>query len=421
MTTFNQNNLKHIRELFQSGTGVELPSRRRVRRPARTAALLAAALILCLTATAFACGLFSSLAGDELGLSATYEGEGIISILVENRSDKDLRFQPVLKLMRWTTGEEIKPLSDAVSFRDTEIPARSSGTMTIDLSAAYDMGRLEEPLEEDDWYYLVLTNNDFVFGQDWMCAVTFAKPAEGGESPAPAEPVQADGEVLRRVEESLRPYFETISLDIEDRRAMNAEYVQAYAALLDGFAGNIVSSVSPVLPGNRIASDTVYLRVDDPAPGVVLDGSVPDEEQYRLVGQQWRSCDGNFKLLATEGENALVLSAMLPLQSYPDAARELPLLYLFTYEKAAIDGQGDYAFVYGQLLTFEDLAPYRVYEDEGYVCYEVSGLVCSDLEEYARSFAAQNPDVRFDGQVWARVENIYTYYREHLGELISYR
>ena len=100
MTTFNQNNLKHIRELFQSGTGVELPSRRRVRRPARTAALLAAALILCLTATAFACGLFSSLAGDELGLSATYEGEGIISILVENRSDKDLRFQPVLKLMR---------------------------------------------------------------------------------------------------------------------------------------------------------------------------------------------------------------------------------------------------------------------------------------------------------------------------------
>ena len=55
------------------------------------------------------------------------------------------------------------------------------------------------------------------------------------------------------------------------------------------------------------------------------------------------------------------------------------------------------------------------------MCYEVSGLVCSDLEEYARSFAAQNPDVRFDGQVWARVENIYTYYREHLGELISYR
>lgn len=420
MTAFHQDNLNHIREIFQDRTGVELPARRRAHRSARLAGLLAAAMILCLTATALACGLFSALSGDDLGLSATYEGDGVVSVLVENRSDKTLRFQPVLKLMRWTTSEEILPLSGEVSFRGAEIPARSSGTMVIDLSLAYDMQKLEEPLE-DDWYYLVLTNNGFVFGQDWMCSVAFAETAVETTPAGLDLPVRVDAAVLEQVEESLRGYFADISLDAADRQAMDADYIQAYTGLFEDFSGDIVPSVSPVLPGNRIASDTVYLRVDDPAPGVVLDGSVPDEEQYLLVGQQWRSCDVNFKLLATEGENALVLSAMLPLQKYPDATRELPLLYLFTYEKAAINGQGNYAFVYGQLLTFEDLAPYRVYEDEEYVCYEVSGLVCSDLEEYARSFAAQNPDIRFDDQVWARVENIYTYYREHLGELISYR
>ena len=202
---------------------------------------------------------------------------------------------------------------------------------------------------------------------------------------------------------------------------MDAEYVRAYTELFDGFAGNIIPSVSPVLPGNRIASDTRYLRVDDPPSCGVLDENVSEEEQKLLADQHWRSCDANFKLLAAEGEYALVLSAQLPLQKYADAARELPLLYLFTYEKASLTGQGDYAFIYGQLLSFEELAPYQVYEDEDYVCYEVSGLIYSDLEEYVRSFAAQNTDVRFDEQTWKRVENIYNYYRESLSELISYR
>lgn len=418
MTRFDQDNLKNIRAVFQNKTGVELPGARRVRRPVRAFVLLAAALALCLSATAFAYSLFSSLSGDELGLSAAYEGDGVVSVLVENRSGKNLCFQPALKLMRWSTGEEIRPLSGEVSFQNTEIPAHSSGTMTIDLSAAYDMEELEEPLE-DDWYYLVLTNNHFAFGQDWMCSVAFSEAAE--EAPAvPAAPAQADEAAVERAEESLRSYFEAVSLDTADRQAMDAEYVRAYTALFDGFEGNIIPSVSPVLPGNRIASDTRYLRVDDPAYGVILDESVPAEEQKLLVGQHWRSCDVNFKMLAAEGEYALELSAQLPLQKYADATRELPLLYLLTYEKAAVTGEGKYAFIYGQLLSFGELEPYRVYEDDTYVCYEVSGLIYSDLESYTRSFAGQNPDVRFDGQVWARVENIYNYYREHLGELIAF-
>lgn len=40
--------------------------------------------------------------------------------------------------MRWSTSEEIAPLSDNIIFENTEIKANTSGTMTIDLSAAYD-------------------------------------------------------------------------------------------------------------------------------------------------------------------------------------------------------------------------------------------------------------------------------------------
>ena len=32
---------------------------------------------------------------------------------------------------------------------------------------------MEENLPEGDWYYFVLTNNNFAFGQDWMCSFDF--------------------------------------------------------------------------------------------------------------------------------------------------------------------------------------------------------------------------------------------------------
>ncbi len=118
----------------------------------------------------------------------------------------------------------------------------------------------------------------------------------------------------------------------------------------------------------------------------------------------------------------LVVSANLPSLRYEDAFGEaIPLLYIFTYEKSAIRGDQDYAFLYGRLLSFADLGPYQVYEDEQYVCYEVSGLICSDLAERMEDFAGQNADnVRFDEQVRARVENIDTYYKEDLSDLFYY-
>lgn len=407
MIRYQRENREHVQEIFEKKTGVSLPGRRGVCRPLRVAALVAAAVALCVT-SAFAFGLFSSLDGDELQLTAEYQGEGVVAVLVENQSDKPLRFQEQLKLMRWSTGQEVEPSGGAVTFSGTEIAAQASGTMTIDLSAAYDVALLEEPLPSGDWYYLVLTNNGFAFGQDWMCTVTFADAQPDEQEQEEAKLPETEEAVLQGVHEKLRPYFETVTLDVDQRRAMNAAYMEEVKAL-------IAQSGKDVVP----SADVMFV-LDDPAEGVVLDETVPAEEQYLLMGQHSLSSDWNFKLLATDTERALVLSAELPLEGAPGSTRSMPLFYLLAYEKAEIR-EDACAFVYGRLLSFEKMEDLKVYEDETYVCYEISPLVYTDLEAHTRSFLDANPDVADSEAVWTRAENIWQYYRKNMGELIRFR
>jgi hypothetical protein len=89
-----EHNLRNIQEIFEARTGVELRKERHFRRPVRKAVFVAAVLALLLLTTAFTYPLFSPLDGDALTLSAVYEGSGIVSIQVENRSHKKLEFQP---------------------------------------------------------------------------------------------------------------------------------------------------------------------------------------------------------------------------------------------------------------------------------------------------------------------------------------
>ena len=85
MRSFSEENYRNIQSLFTEKTGVPL----RKRRAARIVpfALAAAVLAALLTVTALAADLFSPLAGDDLALGAEYEGDGIVSVQVENRSD----------------------------------------------------------------------------------------------------------------------------------------------------------------------------------------------------------------------------------------------------------------------------------------------------------------------------------------------
>lgn len=412
MDSFNRTNLQNIKDIFEEKTGVNLDARQR-RHPFRMAMVVAAVMVCCLSMTAFAVSLFSSLSGDDLALSATYEGNGVVAVQVENRSDKELHFQPTLKLMQWTTSAEVKPLTGDVSFSNTNIPPHSSGTMIIDLSDAYDMALLETPLAIDDWYYFVLTNNNFLFGQDWMCTVHFVEPViTPPEYPTPILPIETDAELVAEIMEELRPYFESYTSDPAERNKLSSEYLALCQRLLEQVDGTIVPSVSPM-----------ELTVKDSDHPVIFDSSVPSDMQLQLTGLHRRTTDGYDKMIgSSDTEQALVLSAYIPQHKGDiDGGVDIPLIYVFTYEKSAIKTQQDYAFIRGQLMTFEQMEQYKIYEDSQYVCYDVSNLFYSDLRQYVESMVSQRSDVYFDEQVWARVQNIYNYYRENMGTLLVYR
>lgn len=401
MSSFHKGHLQAIRTIFTDRTGVQPPRRSPARPTVRRVLLLAAVLTCCLTLSAFAVNLFSSLSGDELSLSATYQGNGLVSIQVENRSDKVLCFQPKLKLMQWSTSQEIQPLSGTVLFEGTTIEAHTSGTMTVDLSSAYDLSLLEQPLTNDH-YYFVLTNNNFLFGQDWMCSVEFApSPKSVQQEPQPLSPSEADTALAGRTAEALQPYFDTYITDPDARRDKIQAYYADCQALLRPLGDRLVSPASlPLLP-------------ELPAPDVPFDESVPAEYQLSLIGADISTLDAyGIPVGGAEGERVLVLNAHLPqYKSQSDGGAPVPLLYLMTYETADLKSPQDYTLIHGQLLTFAQLEPYKVYQDEQFVCYDVTHLFYTDLRQHVESVIRQRTDIYYDDQVWARVEHIYAYFQ----------
>ncbi len=143
--------------------------------------IVAACLVLLLipTATVLATDYFSSIKGDELAFERVeYLGDGVVAIQVHNYSEKTLEFQEDVKLCIFYANQEIPQIDGGkVEMEGNVVAPHSTSELRVDLSGAYDMGIAEKPLE-DDWYYLVLTNNHFVFGQDWQCTVDFQNAIE---------------------------------------------------------------------------------------------------------------------------------------------------------------------------------------------------------------------------------------------------
>ncbi len=157
------------------------------------AAAVCVLLLALPAATVLAVDYFSSLKGDELAFGRVeYRGDGIVAIQVQNNSDKVLEFQEDVKLCAFYANEEIPQTEGGrVKMEGNVIAPHSSSELIVDLSDAYDMEIASQPLT-DDWYYLVLTNNHFVFGQDWQCMVDFQNAAEewviyGAEKPKEQE------------------------------------------------------------------------------------------------------------------------------------------------------------------------------------------------------------------------------------------
>lgn len=400
MRSFSEENYRNIQNLFTEKTGVPL----RKRRVARAAPFVLAAAVLAalLTVTALAADLFSPLAGDDLALGAVYEGDGVVSVHVENRSDKELKFQEQLRLLRWDTSEEIAPKRGAaVRFANTAFAPHTEGVMTLDLSRAYDLEALDEPLAQGG-YYLVLTNSNFVFGQDWICFIHAAAPEETGETAeptaAPLAPAETDAELTARVEETLRPFF-AMTGDVAQRRARNAEYYAACSELL-----------APL--GTRVARPAPSdLVIGDAEEGVIFDSAAPADMQHLLTGENYTTLDAyGLPVGGAPGEEALVLSALVAQrEGDTDGGAPIPVVYLFTYFREDVEN-ADYLFVHGQLVPLSEVEDRRVYEDERYVCYELSAYFYTDVQTHAETLCAQRGDVCWNDAARQRVQKIYDYY-----------
>lgn len=189
MERMNEQNLDHIMTIFRARTGVEIPrkGRRPVWKRALRLAVTMGAFFAACSLSVLGYSMFSAIDSDSLGFRAFYLGEGRFRIYVGNESDKELVFQEKLKLMRWSTAQEVEGEPEKALFQGVRIAPHTEGILTIDLSPAYDIELLEQDLSQGDWYYLVLTNNNFAFGQDWMCSVDFTEVREDLTDEAAAE------------------------------------------------------------------------------------------------------------------------------------------------------------------------------------------------------------------------------------------
>ncbi|MCX4370619.1 MAG: M23 family metallopeptidase [Dysosmobacter sp.] len=174
MEKYSRKHLEAIQEIVQEKTGVTfIPSRRLTGYKIRQVAHLAGGLLCLITLCAFAYIKFSDLNGDIAGFSSAYQGDGRFDVIIINASDRELRLQNKVKVMQWSTGEEVNGDNDKIRMSGLTIAPHSQGIVSIDISEGYDVKAMEESLKEKDWYYFVLTNNNFVFGQDWMCSFDF--------------------------------------------------------------------------------------------------------------------------------------------------------------------------------------------------------------------------------------------------------
>lgn len=176
MKKFRRENMSNIREMIQNETGVNFAGGNGFRM--RHYVVLAACMVCILSLSAFAFYKFNSLNGDDLALSSVYLGDGKYEVIVTNLSEHDLRLQDKVRFMGWTTGEIAADKDGEIHVEAHNIPAGGTGVVKIDISDAYDIDRLESGLSENGGYYFVLTNNHFVFGQDWMCFINFDKKDE---------------------------------------------------------------------------------------------------------------------------------------------------------------------------------------------------------------------------------------------------
>ena len=92
-----------------------------------------------------------------------------------------------------------------------------------------------------------------------------------------------------------------------------------------------------------------------------------------------------------------------------------PILYLATFEKEEINTPDSCTFIYGQVISFNDLDTHIVYENERYRMYDVSHLFYTDLRSYFEEIVEMDPKYYKNAEkYWIRIQNVYNYTKENL-------
>lgn len=393
--------------------------RGRVYEMKKRIAIIVTSIILTMSSVALAFELFSGLDGDELSLGATYEGEGIVSIYVENKSNKTLNFEKNIKLMRWSDSEEIKPISNKIEVNNTKFSPNSSGIMKIDISEMYDLSELEKPLNNDDYYYFVLTNNNFMFGNDWHCSIEFCKNDNNTKTEISyIDKVELDDSLGKGgVNGELEEFYKEWVIDSNQRNEKIGEYYQKVEELLSverEKGKNIISSINP------------WLFVGKPDESVIFDDRVSKELQYQLISENHSTLDAfNIPVASTEFDDCMVLSTIIPQKSSQinsTGGTTIPLVYIFQYDAKELQKRNTYVFIRGKLYDYNELEQYKVYQDDKYVSYNVTDLFYTDLDLYVETYTKNRSDIYMDEGVETRIKNIYNYYmkKENLEKSLYY-
>lgn len=392
MNRIQKHNLYNIKRNFEKKTGTRLipayskqeatfnenaTPRKRIPR----VAMIAAIITLFFTLTAFAVTIFSTWAGDSLTITASYYGSGIVWVEITNQSDKDLELEPKMNLYYYSTQSLVDSTGEEPYIENLTIPANSTEKVRLDLRRSYDVEALENT--KNDFYYLQMTNDSFLLGQKWSCMVSFVVTDYVTPWYQLSDESHLDG-----VLPSLKAYYRNFTPDVFARWTDVFDYVELVQEELARVDGNLV-------------------RACDPPINIDL---------YNWLGSTpWSTFDGYNKLLGIDdSEYYDMIGVDMPCiqddGSGSGGGWIMPLFYLYQYSKADISSPKDYVFMSGNLLTFEEIEPYKVYEDSEYVIYEMHHLIYTDLETYVNDMLLQRDDVYMNDQIWVRIQRFYEYW-----------
>lgn len=213
MEKYSRKSLRNIQTIVEDKTGAAITANSKPSgHKTRQMALITGCLLCFITLCAFSYAKFSSLDGDDLGFAPAYQGDGRFAVIVMNFSDKELKLQDNVRVMQWSTGKDVEGDNEKIMMTGLTIAPHSQGIVTIDISEGYDVGAMEENLQDGDWYYFLLTNNNFAFGQDWMCSFDFEK--ESVEDAEHSLTVMAEQRAERQ--DAAEPEYDTGNLIFSD-------------------------------------------------------------------------------------------------------------------------------------------------------------------------------------------------------------